>query len=214
MNVDPTAESGPDGEPRRELRRQCSNYIARRIQRLSSRLSTSEKGTSHHHVSVCSCLRHASSNDPPLACRHRDGCCDGGVPLPEDPRRWRAHRHTVLALSTQNHHVTSETSASKRSVTSRTSIRSSHPPSRVLPRERGTEELREIEALSTATRRCSHRGYSVDASCCLFFVSMTRGVRARSFRKSLLLMAFGLQIFRQSLDFLDEPTVVDQSVVR
>ena len=94
VNVDPTAESGPDGEPRRELRRQCSNYIARRIQRLSSRLSTPEKGTSHHHVSVCSCLRHASSNDPPLACRHRDGCCDGSVPLPEDPRRWRANRHT------------------------------------------------------------------------------------------------------------------------
>ena len=94
MNVDPTAESGPDGEQRRELRRQCSNYIARRIQRLSSRLSTPEKGTSHHHVSVFSCLRYAYSNDPPLACRHRDGCCDGSVPLPEDPRRWRAHRHS------------------------------------------------------------------------------------------------------------------------
>ena len=56
VNVDLSAESEPDGESRRELRRQCSNYIARRIQRLSSRLNTPEKGTSHHHVSVFSCL--------------------------------------------------------------------------------------------------------------------------------------------------------------
>ena len=35
------------------------------------------------------------SSDPPLACRHRDGCRNGSVSSPGDLRRWRAHRRTI-----------------------------------------------------------------------------------------------------------------------
>ena len=38
------------------------------------------------------------SSDPPLTCRHRDGCRNGSVFSPGDPRRWRAHRHTILEV--------------------------------------------------------------------------------------------------------------------
>ena len=51
--------------------------------------------------------------------------------------RSAGRRQIVLALSTQNHHVTSGTSASERYITLGTSIRSSHPPPRVPPWERG-----------------------------------------------------------------------------